>query len=388
MSPGGRHPLGREPAPFLLVLSATYGGGHQRVAEALQAAWTEHCPGIRVEIVDFFETFVNPALNRFVRSLYVTSVRHAPAAWGAFYYATENIRPDSPTQRLINRLGKRRLAAYVQTSRPDLLVHVHPTPAGVVSDLKAEGKIAQPSAVVLTDYAIHSQWIHPHVDLYCVPSEEVRLGLVDRGVPPERILVTGIPIAREFTVPMDRREVAPRLGLDPRRTTVLVMAGAYAMLGGLLDVHRVILSLRHRVQAVFICGRDATLVERLRRHSRQGEVRVEGYVTNVAEWMTCADLLITKAGGVTVSEALAKALPMVIYRPIPGQEEWNTHMLVVAGAARVARNPAELARLLESLLGDPGVLEHMRQAARRVARPDAAREAARRILELLPRGRR
>ncbi|MDR5708759.1 MAG: glycosyltransferase [Armatimonadota bacterium] len=373
--------------PRILVLSATYGGGHQRVAEALRSAWAELLPAIQVEIVDFFEAFVNPALNRMVRSLYVTSVRHAPAVWGAFYYATGNIRPDSPTQRLINRLGRQRLVAYLRNVRPALLVHVHPTPAGVVSDLKAEGEVHQPSAVVLTDYAIHSQWIHPHVDRYCVPSEAVRAGLVDRGVPADRIFITGIPIAREFTLPLDRREVAPRLGLDPDRTTVLVMAGAYAMLGGILEIHRVILSLPHRVQAVFICGRDAGLVERLRRRSRRRpEVRVEGYVANVAEWMTCADLLVTKAGGATVSEALAKALPMVIYRPIPGQEEWNTRMLVEAGAARIARNPEELARLLHGLLRDPGELDRMQQAARKAARPNAAREAAQRILELLPGG--
>jgi processive 1,2-diacylglycerol beta-glucosyltransferase len=365
----------RREGPRILVLSATYGGGHQRVAEALQSAWAERSPAIRVEIVDFFETFVNPTLNRMVRSLYCTSVRHAPTMWGAFYYATGNIRPDSSTQRLINRLGKRRLVAYLRSTPFDLLVHVHPTPAGVVSDLKAEGEVRHPSAVVLTDYAIHSQWIHPHVDLYCVPSEAVREGLVDRGIPPDRVLVTGIPVRLEFTLPLDRREVAPRLGLDPHRTTILVMAGAYAMLGGILDVHRVILSLPHRVQAVFLCGQDAGLVERLRRRSRRRpEVRVEGYVTNVAEWMTCADLLVTKAGGATVSEALVKALPMVIYRPIPGQEEWNTRMLTAAGAARIARNPGELARVLDGLLRDPGELDRMRDAAQRAARPNAARE--------------
>mgnify|MGYP000120849514 CR=1 FL=1 len=376
----------REGGPFILVLSATYGGGHQRVAKALRAAWHEARPGCRVEIVDFFETFVNRAVNRLTRSLYVHSVRYAPSAWGAFYYATGNIRPDSPTQRLINRLGKGRLLRHIQQHRPDLLVHVHPTPGGVTSDLKAEGKVEQPSAVVITDYAIHSQWIHPHVDRYCVASEEVRQGLVDRGIPSDRVFVTGIPIAPEFTVSLDRREVAPRLGLDPNRTTILVMAGAYAMLGGITDVHRVILDLAHRVQAVFICGQDPGLVERLRHRSRRRpDIRIEGYVTNVAEWMTCSDLLVTKAGGVTVSEALAKELPMVIYRPIPGQEEWNARMLTSGGAARIAKDTLELARVLDGLLRDPAQLEAMRAAARRLGRPHAARDAARLILELLAR---
>jgi len=377
----------RPRAPSVLVLSASYGGGHQRVAEVLEATWRRSLPQVQVEVVDFFERFVNPAVNRLTRTLYVRSVRHAPRLWGAFYYATGNIPPDSAAQRLINRLGKARLLAHLREHGPHLVVSVHPTPAGSLSELKGEGKASQPSAVVLTDYAVHSQWIHPHVDLYCVASEEVRAGLVDLGVPAQRIRVTGIPVDPAFAEPLDRREVARRLGLEPARTTVLVMAGAYAMLGGILEVHRVLLTLPHRVQAVFVCGRDQALVERLRQRSRRRpDFHVHGFVSNVHEWMAAADLLVTKAGGITVSEALVRELPMVIYRPIPGQEEWNTRMLVTAGAAHVARGPEELARVLERLLADPAALESMRAAARRVRRPNAAREAAEAILQLLPTG--
>ncbi|MER3455941.1 MAG: UDP-N-acetylglucosamine--LPS N-acetylglucosamine transferase [candidate division GAL15 bacterium] len=375
----------RPGAPCFLVLSASYGGGHQRVAEVLAAQWRSGFPQAQVDVVDFFEQFVDPALNRFTRTLYVRSVRHAPRLWGAFYYATGNIRPDSATQRFINRLGKARLLAYLHQRAPHVVVSVHPTPAGSLSELKGEGKASQPSAVVLTDYAVHSQWIHPHVDLYCVASEDVRAGLVDRGVPAARIRVTGIPVDPAFAAPLDRQAVARRLGLDPSRTTVLVMAGAYAMLGGILDVHRVLMNLSRRVQAVFVCGRDEALVERLRHRSRRrADFHVHGFVSNVHEWMAAADLLITKAGGLTVSEALVRELPMVIYRPIPGQEEWNTRMLAAAGAARVARDLEDLRRVVEHLLAEPAALESMRRAARSLRRPQAAREAAQAIAGLLP----
>ncbi|MDR5683477.1 MAG: glycosyltransferase [Armatimonadota bacterium] len=387
MTTASDNPARAQPAqagPAILVLSATYGGGHQRVAEVLDGVWRETAPGVRVEIVDFFDAFVNPTLNHLTRSLYINSVRHAPRLWGAFYYATGNIRPDSPTQKWINRLGRRRLAAYIREHKPDVVVHTHPTPAGVMSDLKAESIVDRPAAVVITDYAIHSQWIHPHVERYCVATDEIRAGLEDRGIPPERITVTGIPIDPVFATPMDRTEAARRLGLDPARTTVLVMAGAYAMLGGVVDVHRVLMHSSRPVQAVFICGRDPALVERLRQRSRRRpDFHVHGYVTNVHEWMSAADLLVTKAGGITVSEALAKELPMVVYRPIPGQEDWNTRTVAGAGAAKVARDPEDLARVLDALLADPGEIESMRRAARRLKRPRAAHDVARVVLDLV-----
>jgi len=325
-------------------------------------------------------------LNAATRSLYINSVRHAPYLWGAFYYGTGNIRADSPTQRAINRMGSRRLMRYLREHRPDVIVNVHPTPAGVVSELKARGETTVPSSVVVTDYVVHSQWIHPWVDRYCVAAAPLREGLIERGIPGNRITVTGIPLSAAFARPLDRREVAARLGLDPARTTVLVMAGAYAMLGGITEVHRVLMASDLPAQCVFICGRDEGLVETLRRKSAgRTNVHVRGYVDNVPEWMTVSDLLITKAGGITVSEALAKELPMVIYRPIPGQEDWNTKMLTAGGAAREARTPQALAETLARVLAEAETLATMRAAASRLARPHATAEAASAVLDLLPR---
>lgn len=372
--------------PSILLLSAPYGGGHRRVAEVLDRIWRDTAPGVRVDAVDFFDAFVNRTVSHLTSSLYINSVRHAPKLWGAFYYATGNIRPDSPTQKMINRLGRRRLAAYIRDRRPDVVVHTHPTPAGVMSDLKVQSVVDRPSLVVITDYAIHSQWVHPGVERYCVATDEIRAGLVDRGIPPDRITVTGIPVDPVFASPLDRAETAHRLGLDPTRTTVLVMAGAYAMLGGVADVHRVLMHCPRRVQAVFICGRDPGLVEKLRQRSRRRpDLHVQGYVANVHEWMAASDLLVTKAGGITVSEALTRELPMVIYRPIPGQEDWNTQTVAAAGAAKVAGNPNDLARVLETLLSDPGALDSMRRAARRFKRPHAAHDVARAALDLVVR---
>jgi processive 1,2-diacylglycerol beta-glucosyltransferase len=365
------------------VLSASYGGGHQRVAEVLERAWKARVPGARVEIIDFFERFVNRVLNAATRSVYVNSVRHAPFLWGAFYYSTGNIRPDSAAQRAINRMGSRRLLRHLRAERPDVVVNVHPTPAGVLSDLKARGDTAVPSAVVVTDYVVHSQWIHPWVDRYCVATPTLAEGLAARGVAAERVRVTGIPIGPGFAKPLDRGETAARLGLDPNRKTVLVMAGAYAMLGGITEVHRVLMASGVPAQCIFICGRDEGLVETLRKSSGgRPDVHVRGYVDNVAEWMTVSDLLITKAGGITVSEALAKELPMIIYRPIPGQEDWNTKMLTAGGAAREARSSGALAETLALLLGEGDALSRMRAAAARLARPNAAADAADAVLEI------
>ena len=360
---------------FLSILSCNYGGGHRRVGEAIAAEWETRTGG-RAEIVDYFARFVHPVFDAITKFSYIQSVRRAPVMYGMFYRATGEIKPDSVVQRTINRMGFERLDRYLSAERPDVVCCVHCTPAGTMSDLKIAGRTTVPCATMITDYVTHSQWIHPNVERYCVPAASVRDGLVSRGIPEARIGVTGIPIERKFLRPLDRDAIRQRLGLVPGRPVVLVMAGAYAMLGGVGDVVRVLAQLPHPLQALVVCGHDRRMAAQVRARTAAAPhpFKVFEYVDNVEELMAVSDLLITKAGAVTVSEALVLRLPMLIYRPIPGQEEGNTAYLLAHGAALAPKTPAMLHEMLVPLLADPSRLEAMRRNAAALARPEATEQ--------------
>ena len=360
--------------PLLTILSCNYGGGHRRVGEAIAAEWEVETGG-RAELVDFFARFVHPVFDAITKFSYIQSVRHVPVLYGMFYKKTGEIRPDSFVQRAINSMGMERLDDYLAAERPDTVCCVHCTPAGTMSDLKIAHRTTVPCLTVITDYVTHSQWIHPNVDEYCVPSDSVRDGLLARGIPAERISVTGLPIEQKFLHPMNRRELMMRFGLSSTIPVVLVMAGAYAMLGGVPDVVGMLADFPQSLQVIVVCGHDRRLEEQVRARAARSlnQFRVFGYVDNVEELMTVSDLLITKAGGVTVSEALAKSLPMLIYRPIPGQEEGNTRFLLERGAAIVCRTPQELRDTLGALLSHENRLAAMRDVVVSLSRPDATR---------------
>lgn len=374
----------------ITVLSCTYGGGHHRVAEVLAQEF-RRLPECVVEEYDYIETFIGHVYNAITTFLYIGSVRWAPWAWRWFYQATSAIPYDSPMQRFINGLGKRRLTRFLETHRPDLVVCTYCVPAGAISELKLSKRTEVPCATVVTDHAVHSQWVHPGVDLFIVSSEFVREGMVARGIPAERIRATGIPIDARFTASDDRRALRQAQGLEADRPAILVMVGAANLLRQplALDFYRALADLPHAVQIFFVCGRD----ERLRRAiqalapAARNPVRVYGFVDNVYDLMAMSDLMVTKPGGVTTSEALAAELPLVLVSPVPGQEEENVSHLTQLGAAVLAVTPAEVHRAVLDLVTHPDRLEQMRDAAHRVGRAGAAARGAAEILALLPAGR-
>ena len=368
---------------LLTILSCNYGGGHRRVGEAIAAEWEARTGG-RADLVDYFARFVHPVFDAVTKFSYIQSVRRAPGMYGMFYKATGEIRPDSLVQRAINRMGMERLDRYLKAEEPDVVCCVHCTPAGTMSDLKIAGRTQIPCLTVITDYVTHSQWIHPRVDEYSVPAAEVRDGLVSRGVPADRIAVTGLPIERKFLRTLDREALARQFGLAPGRPVVLVMAGAYAMLGGVGDVARVLARFPRPLTALIVCGHDHRLQDQVRARMTGSPhpFQVFGYINNVEELMAASDLLITKAGGVTVSEALVLGLPMLIYRPIPGQEEGNTRYLLEHGAALAPKTPTMLHEMLEGLFADPARLAAMKRAASGLARPVATPQVAARLVAL------
>jgi len=363
----------------ILILSVSAGAGHVRAAQALEAAAKEK--GIEATHIDLL-TLVPRQFRTLYGQQYIKLVEKLPELWSWLY--TKSDRTSRSTwlgglKRSIEKLNTRKLQAEIARLKPDVILCTHFLPAELLSRQKAQAlqgkaKPLPPLWVQVTDFDVHALWVHPHVDRYCVASDEVAYRLADRGVAHGRISVTGIPVMPQFSAALERRTCAAELGLDPEVFTALMMAGG-AGVGALDELASRLLQLPGRQQLIALAGRNAELLKKLRALAKHhpGRLFPLGFTTTVERVMTAADLVITKPGGLSVSECLAKGRPMLLVSPIPGQEERNADYLLESGAAVKAVDPATLEFKFGRLLGDPQRLRVMGEAAHRIGRPDAAR---------------
>lgn len=363
----------------IVIFSATIGGGHQRVAEVVSEQLSKQA---KTQIIDFFE-LVDPNLNELIKMAYVQSVNFAPRVYGKFYKIMDRFEQDSPFQRFLNSLGRKKLKKYFDETSPDIAVCTYPTPIGVISSMLLRGQTNLKNVAIITDYVIHSQWIHPRVDLYLVPSDLVKQGIISFGVEESKIKVTGMPVDSHFEMNFEKGELIDKWRLEKGYPIVLIMAGAYGM-GRVDEIVRAMSLVREPFRALIICGKD----EGLKRKSEEiigGDPRFKtlGFVREVYELMDIADVIVTKAGGITISEAMNKALPIIIYKPIPGQETHNTNYLRTNGAAAVTTSAVELIELVEGLLRDEGARSRLGESARRLVKRNSAAMAAKEIVDLI-----
>jgi processive 1,2-diacylglycerol beta-glucosyltransferase len=370
----------------VLILSASAGAGHVRAAEALEHAFADLGAAREVLHLDALR-FTNKVFRTLYSRAYLELVDHAPDVLGWLYDWLDTPWEKERRRLAWDKLNTRPLVKALERNRPDLVICTHFLPAEIISWLKAKHRLACPQAIVVTDFDVHAMWLCHHFEQYFVAIEETREHLVRLGIPAERVTVSGIPIDPAFAVAKDKTAMRRKLGLAPDRTTVLLSAGGFGV-GPIEHAVTNLLDLAHPAQIVVVCGRNAELKERLdaRAAEAAGErnpLVVVGYTTAMDEYMSAADVLIGKPGGLTTSEALAKDLLLVIVNPIPGQEERNSDHLLEQGAALRCNNLPVLAYKIDRLLDDPARMAAMRSSARRLARPDAARDVVRRAVGLV-----
>ncbi|MCL4419460.1 UDP-N-acetylglucosamine--LPS N-acetylglucosamine transferase [Patescibacteria group bacterium] len=360
----------------VLVFSASFGNGHLRAAEAvIEGIWIKD-PSAKIIHFDFGD-FLNKPINTIIKSVYGEIIKHVPKLWGRFYYKTSQVQPRSRSQRLLSRLGQRSFLKFIHEFKPDFIVCTYPTVSSVLAQLRIEHKLKAPIITLITDYTVHSHWVHPGVDCYIVACEAVRESLLSWGIMEKNICVTGIPVSIKFEEDLDRELILAKLGLKHDLPTFLVMGGSYGVLKSAKRICKKLADSLVPVQVIIVCGKNEKLfhsLETVIAQARNPIVRLE-YVHNVEELMSVSHLIITKAGGLTVSEALTKQLPLLIYKPIPGQEEENAHFVKGIGAGLVAETEFELGQLLGHFLSNPQELERMRQKAS-VALPGHSTERA------------
>src|SRR5512137_1452803 len=374
--------------PRVLLLSASSGAGHVRAAQALEKAFlaTGQC---QVEHIDVIQ-YVSRLFQRIYDKAYISMVRRAPELMGVLYDRT-----DQPWQHLrrrvaMDRLNTQPMIRMLKRAQPDLCVATHFLPAEIIAWLIAKRKLKARHAIVVTDYDVHAMWLCRTVDRYYVAIEEAAEYLACIGVPREIVRVTGIPIDPLFAVKVDKTTARNRLGLDASAPMILISAGGYGI-GPVEQLVRDLLALQKPWQIVAIAGKAEKVHKRLAEIARgagalpSGAPRLVpvGFTTEMDKYMAAADLLVGKAGGLTTSEALARALPMALVEPIPGQEERNADHLLEAGAAIRCNNLPAAAWKISRLLEDAARLNGMRDAARKLGQPGAAAAIAEDTLRLL-----
>lgn len=270
------------------------------------------------------------------------------------------------------------LRPLILREQPDAVVCTHAFPCGAMAEYKREFPDAPPVVAIVTDFAVHGFWLHENIDRYIVANEAVRRAVIARGIRPDVVSATGIPIRPEFA----RRDESPdalreRLDLPRDRRVALLMGGGL----GIAPLERMLSALnsvREPLAAVVIAGRNARIGRRLTTAAENVSypVRALQFVDNVYDYMHAADVLVTKPGGLTTAEALTAGVPIVLCKPLPGQEERNARVLLEAGAALRTRRIAGLPAALDALFSDPLRRTAMIAAAARLARPNAAGEAA------------
>jgi processive 1,2-diacylglycerol beta-glucosyltransferase len=320
-------------------------------------------------------------VSRVVSDGYLRMVKTLPQMYRFLYDRAERATQVGPFRAWAHQFTAGNLRRLMQEQRPDVVICTHAFPCGVMAEYKKQFADAPPIFGVVTDFVVHAFWIHKNIDGYAVATDEMRTTLIARGVPADRIVVSGIPVKGAFgSIPLDRGAVRDRLGLPRDRSVVLLMGGGLGI-GPLETMLRALDAVSEPLCAVAIVGRSKRSEQRVLEYADrvQFPLRIERFVNNVHDYMHACDLLVTKPGGLTSSEALAAEIPMVLFKPLPGQEERNTRYLVQRRAAVRAKNEDDLAETVQSLLASPAKLERMRAAMALVRKPDASVDIARAI---------
>jgi len=365
----------------VLLLYISVNSGHQKAALAIEKALNLLDPEVEILNVNSFN-YTNPLVEKVINRTYLGVIKNRPEVWEYLYDNPKVFRSLGKLRDLIHRFNSGKLKTLLDEFKPDVIACTQAFPCGMIADYKVSFGLNAPLIGVLTDCYPHSYWFFDSVDYYVVNSETATNKLAEHGIPREKIKVYGIPIDPKFANDVDTDAVSEKLGLDTKKPTVLIMGGGQG-LGPIAELVNELNRTSRTQQMIVIAGSNNRLFDWLERRKRSLRIKtaVYGFTSEVDELMSVSTLIVTKPGGLTISEALSKRLPIIILNPIPGQEAKNTEYLLSEGAAVKADSAADAALLTDMLLGHRSKLEQMRGNAQRIAKPRSSVDIAKLILE-------
>jgi len=375
----------------ILITYAYAGVGHKKAAMAIEKvlAADSSAAGIEAKNVDILD-YSNAFFKASYPNVYLFLINRTPTFWGLFYYLLDCRPVDffmAPVRRLLHRMNCRKFIDFIKVENPDVVVSTHFMPSEIISWMKDKGKFKGKLVNVVTDFIAHSFWMVRSSDYFIGAIQRTKNDLLSRGVPEEKIKIFGIPCDPIFSISKDKEMLIKKLGIEPGLFNVLIMSGGFGtgpMKEIVSEMNNLEPGIRDNMQLIAICGKNEALFQELSKISASLKVKVKpfGYMNNVDEFMEVSDIIVTKPGGLTISEALSKTLPMIIVQPILGQETRNCEILTGYGTAVKAGNTKEVCRYIKEFASFPERMIGTRTRIKLLRYPDAAKNIADFIVKL------
>ncbi len=358
----------------ILIVTASIGSGHNKAAAAISNELKNRYPNAHINVVDFMSPDT-AYLNDLLKEIYLKMLDFVPGLYKFLYSFTAGPVKGSSVQTLLAHFMKHNMASIVKKHQADIIVCTHPFPCAAAAYLKSKNELEAKLFTVVTDFCLHQIWIYKNVDMYFVAHEQLAQELYAKGLDKNHVTVTGIPINRNFTQEYDKKMLIKKFDLQENMPVILIMGGGLG-LGGVQTALEALETLTIPMQILVVTGANVALwseVNAYVTHSRHS-IKVWGYSHNINELMAIASLLISKPGALTTSEAMAMELPMVLQTPIPGPEAENADYLVNNGVAVLIQKQEQISDIVKNVIGDEDRLAWMKEKARELKRPDAAKK--------------
>ncbi|MEK4562278.1 diglucosyl diacylglycerol synthase [Staphylococcus sp. FSL K6-3157] len=362
----------------ILILTGSFGNGHLQVTQSVVNQFNEmNLDNLTVIEHDLFLE-AHPILTSICKKWYINSFKYFRNMYKAFYYS----RPDQLDKCFYKYYGLNKLINLLLKEKPDLILLTFPTP--VMSVLTEQFDMNIPIATVMTDYRMQKNWITPHSQRYYLATEDLKDEFASIGIPKSQIKVTGIPIADKFEEDIDKTSWLRQNNLAPDKPTILMSAGAFGVSKGFDQMIQEILNRSPHSQVVMICGKNKELKRTLSAQFKNYDnVLIVGYTKHMNEWMASSQLMITKPGGITISEALTRQTPMIFLNPAPGQELENANYFEEKGFGLIADTPEEAIQQVATLTNTPSKIAEMTQSMNESRIPYSTYKLCNDLLNLL-----
>ena len=361
----------------ILIFYASFGGGHLSAAKSIEKYLQKNYNDITVELIDCMK-YVNKTIEKISTSAYKEMAKKAPWAWGKIYEGSQK-GPLAHISSKANSFMAIKLLKLLREKNPDIVISTHPFGSQMCSYLKRKGKVNFKIATIMTDFKSHDQWLvgADYTDFFFVSNTDMQKELMKKNIEENKIIVTGIPVREEFLIQHNKEQILADLDFTTDKKTILFFGGGEFGLGKdmTLNVFECLLSKCPETQIIAISGRNEVMKNKfeslVEQYLRNQDVRIFEFTDKVAEYMSIANLVVTKPGGLTSSESLVSHLPMVLINPIPGQEEENAEFLESKKVAKWIKKDDDINFILNILVNDETILNNMKENTYLIAKPNA-----------------